>query len=283
MIAHKNARAVAAALLGATAFVFAGAFTPATAAEMKPEAQASEPERAAIEDLVTANHVLTAQGVLDAFGHVSVRDPSNHDRYLMSRSLPAAVVTSQDILVFDLDSKPVNPAQGQVHLYSERYIHGEIYKTHPDVMAVIHTHSPSVVAFGVSGVALRPIQLNAAFLGEQVPVFEIRDQFGADTDLLISTPARGQAVAALLGTHPVVLLRGHGDVVVGSSLPVAVWNAYYTEVNSRELQQALALGSHVTYLSPGEIKSLNAGYEAFASRTWEFLKRQAMTAPGGAR
>jgi HCOMODA/2-hydroxy-3-carboxy-muconic semialdehyde decarboxylase len=250
---------------------------------MKPEAEAAQLERAAVEDLVTANHILTNQGVLDAFGHVIVRDPANHQRYLMSRSLPAALVTSQDVLMFDLDSKPVNPAQSKARLYSERYIHGEIYKTHPDVMAVIHTHSPSVVAFGVSGVALRPIHLNAAFLGERVPVFEIRNQFGADTDLLVSSPARGQAVAALLGTHLVLLLRGHGDVIVGSSLPVAVWNAYYTEVNARELQQALALGSHVTYLSSGEIKSLNAGYEAFAWRTWEFLKRQAMTAPGGGR
>jgi ribulose-5-phosphate 4-epimerase/fuculose-1-phosphate aldolase len=266
---------IAVALSGATGVaVDALSATPTESAS--GARSATQLEQAAIDDLVTANRILTDQGVLDAFGHVSVRDPLNPQRYLMSRSRAAGLVTAKDILVFDLDSNPVDKSQRNTRLYSERYIHGEIYKARPDVMAVIHTHSPAVVAFGVSGVALRPIHLNASFLGEQVPVFEIRDQFGTDTDLLISSPARGKALARLLGDRAVVLLRGHGDVVVGSSLPVAVWNAVYTEVDARELQQAIALGGHVTYLSPQEIKSLNSGYAAFAGRTWDLWKQHAL-------
>jgi ribulose-5-phosphate 4-epimerase/fuculose-1-phosphate aldolase len=240
-------------------------------------------DQSVIDDLVAANRILADQGVLDAFGHISVRDPRDAQHYLMSHWVAPALVTANDISVYDLDSNPVEKSEASRRLYSERYIHGEIYKVRSDVMAIVHTHSPTVVAFGVSGIPFKPILLNAAFLGEIVPVFEIRNQFGADTNLLIDSPGRGMALTEALGGHSVVLMRGHGDVAVGQNIQVAVWNAYYTEVNARVLQQAMSLGGHVTYLSPGEIKTLAEGYARFADRPWQLWKRRVMVENGKAK
>jgi ribulose-5-phosphate 4-epimerase/fuculose-1-phosphate aldolase len=206
-------------------------------------------EAALIDDIVTGSRVLADFGVLDGFGHVSARDPNNPSHFLMSRSLAPALVTLDDIMAFDLDGNALDPRGRSVFL--ERFIHSEIYKARPDVMAVVHTHSPGVVPFTVSQAPLRAIYHNAAFLAAGAPVWDIRRDFGA-TDMLVRNPAIGQSLAQILGDKSVVLMRGHGDVAVGPSVRVAVFRAYYTDINAKLQSQALALGSEVNYLTPEE-------------------------------
>src|SRR5438093_11377717 len=180
-------------------------------------ASAGPVDPALIEDLVAANRILVDQGVVDGYGHVSVRHDKAADRYLMSRSLAPELVTVADIMEYDLDSVPVDPRGRAVYL--ERFIHGEIYRVRPDVRAVVHNHSPSVIPFGVTGAPLRPLYHMSAFLWPGVPVFEIRSAGGPATDMLIRDAALGQALARSLGAGPVALMRGHGAVVVGASVP----------------------------------------------------------------
>ncbi len=165
-----------------------------------------------IEDLVAAYRILAEHRNIDAYGHVSVRDENDPNRYLLARSLAPEVVTEADIITYDLDSKPLDD-NGRVSV-RERFIHGEIYKTRPDVMAVVHNHSPTVVPFSITGVHLRPLFHMAAFVGLGVPLFEIRD-FEKGTDLLVKSNALGAALAGVLGDKPAALMRGHGAVVVG--------------------------------------------------------------------
>jgi HCOMODA/2-hydroxy-3-carboxy-muconic semialdehyde decarboxylase len=193
-----------------------------------------------IADLAAASRILAAQGVVDGFGHVSMRHPDTPDRYLMARSLAPALVTPEDIIEYDLDSNACNAAGRSSFL--ERFIHGEIYKARPDVMAVVHSHSPSVIPFGLVDVPMRAMFHNAAFLASGVPVFEIREKFGA-TDLLVSDGAKGVALAQVMGRHDVVLMRAHGSVACGPNLESAVFRAVYTEVNARIQHWTVALGN----------------------------------------
>src|SRR5215469_15006549 len=170
---------------------------------------------ALIDDLVAANRILAHEKVLDGYGHVSVRDPKDPNHYWMARSIAPALVTAADIIEFDLDSNPID-AKGR-GVYKERFIHGEIYKARPDVMAVVHSHSPTIVPFSVSKTPLRPILHVAGFLGMGPPVFEIRDA-GGDTNLLVETPALGKALAAGLGKGDIVLMRGHGDTIATANV-----------------------------------------------------------------
>jgi HCOMODA/2-hydroxy-3-carboxy-muconic semialdehyde decarboxylase len=225
--------------------------------------------QALVNDLVAANHILSAHGIVDAFGHVSVRTAPGASRYLISRSLAPAQVTSDDILELDLDSKPV--ADDSRGLYLERFIHGEIYKARPDVMSVVHCHAPSLIPYGITGVALRPVYHNSSFVGEGVPVFEIRDAAG-DTDMLVSSPALGAALARTLEKKPAVLMRGHGAVIVGKSIMESVARSVYLEVNARVQSQAIASGYPVNYLSPEEVAKRGAVDEF--SRAWELWKRE---------
>jgi HCOMODA/2-hydroxy-3-carboxy-muconic semialdehyde decarboxylase len=225
-----------------------------------------------IEDLVAANRILVDQGVLDGYGHVSVRHDRDPDRYLMSRSIAPELVTAADIMEYDLDNVPVDP-RGR-SLYLERFIHGEVYRARPDVKAVVHHHSPSVIPFGVSPQALRPIYHMAAFLGEGAPVFEIR-KFGGLTDLLVRNPALGRALAQTLGAQATALMRGHGAVVVGPSIQHAVARSVYMEMNARLQQQALALGP-VTYLDPEEARKADASVSGTYGRPWELWKKKAL-------
>ncbi len=221
-----------------------------------------------IDDLVTANHILASEGILDGYGHVSVRDPANPNHYFLSRSL--APVTAADIIEYDLDS---NPANGDNRAgYRERFIHGEIYKARPDVMAVVHDHSPAVIPFSVSSVPLRAVSHMAAFIGEGIPVFEIRDVDGM-TDMLVSSPKRGRALATLLGKFPAALMRGHGAAVVGESVKVAVGRAVYLDLNARVQEQAILLGGSVKYFEPEEAKK-TAPQDGF-ERAWDVWKRKA--------
>src|SRR5258708_18508362 len=171
------------------------------------------------EDLVLAYRILAAHGVVDAYGHVSLRTAKNPRRYLLARAMAPELVTADDILEFDLDSNPVKDAKAA--LYLERYIHGEIFKRRPDINAVVHNHSPSVIPFGVTTVPLRPLFNTGAFIGEGVPTFQIR-AFQDSGDLIIKTPHLGHALATTLGAKPAALMRGHGAVVVGESLMLAV-------------------------------------------------------------
>jgi HCOMODA/2-hydroxy-3-carboxy-muconic semialdehyde decarboxylase len=227
-----------------------------------------------IEDLVAANRILADQGVVDGYGHVSVRHEKSADRYLMARSIAPELVTAADIMEYDLDSTPVD-ARGRTS-YLERFIHGEIYRVRPDVRAIVHNHSPSVIPFGVTGVPLRPLYHMSAFLSAGVPVFDIRQASGGMTDMLVRTAALGQALARTLGTRPVALMRGHGAVVVGASLPLVVFRSVYTEVNARLQSQAMALGGQVTYLDPEEARLAEASVSGTAPRPWELWKKKAL-------
>jgi HCOMODA/2-hydroxy-3-carboxy-muconic semialdehyde decarboxylase len=232
---------------------------------------AGPPDPALIDDLVAANRILADQGVVDGYGHVSVRHDKSPDRYLIARSLAPELVTAADILELDLDSDPVD-AHGR-KLYLERYIHGEIYKARADVKSVVHHHSPAVIPFGITKVPLRPVFHMAAFVGLGVPIFEIRDA-GGMTDMLVRSPELGRALAATLGDKPAALMRGHGAVVVGGSLPEAVGRSIYLQMDARLQAQAMALGGEITYLDAQEVRKVQ---EAFGyDRAWELWKRKAL-------
>jgi HCOMODA/2-hydroxy-3-carboxy-muconic semialdehyde decarboxylase len=240
----------------------------AVLASRKLFAQASR--QSLIEDLVDANHILFAQGIVDAFGHISVRTAPSASRYLLSRSIAPAQVTAADIVEFDLDSKP---AAGDTRTaYLERFIHGEIYRARADVMSVVHCHTTSLIPFGITNVPLRPVYHNSSFVGQGIPVFEIREGAG-DTDMLVSNPELGKALAKALADKPAVLMRGHGAAVVGKSIMEAVARSVYLEVNARVQAQAMAMGREVNYLSPGEVKKRGATDEY--GRAWDLWKRQA--------
>jgi ribulose-5-phosphate 4-epimerase/fuculose-1-phosphate aldolase len=265
---------LSAIIFGGVLVVFAMTTAPA---QMTPAPQPPAGlEASLLDDLVAANRVLAQKGVLDALGHVSVRDPRDPNRYWMSRSLAPALVTPSDIMEFDLDSNPID-REGR-SLYVERFIHGEIYKARPDVNAIVHSHSPTVIPFSVTKVPLQPVLHNASFLAFGAPVFDTRT-IAADSDLLIRTPAFGEALAKALGsTAAVVLLRGHGDAVVASSLPDAVFRAYYTEVNAREQEQAIALGGKdVEYITPEEAATREKESHQSFARAWELWKREVMS------
>jgi ribulose-5-phosphate 4-epimerase/fuculose-1-phosphate aldolase len=234
-------------------------------------------DRAFIDDLVAANRTLARLGVLDAFGHVSVRDPRNPRRYLISRSIAPESVSAADILLLDLDSQTVDAKDDGKLLYRERFIHGEIYKARPDVNAVVHSHSPTVVPFTVTQAKLRPLLHNAGFLGLGVPLFEIRKSVGDGTDLMILTPNLGKDLAKKLGKDAaVVLMRGHGDSVVGPSLPNAVFRAYYTEINARQQLAAITIGGPINFMTRAEAITSNDAMLRASARPWALWRKTAL-------
>ena len=226
----------------------------------------------AIDDLVTANHILHDHAVVDAFGHVSVRQPERSDHFLLARAMAPSLVGAADIVAY---SPAGEPAPGETRRsYVERFIHSEIYRARPDVTAIVHSHAISVIPFTVSSVALRPVFHMAGFLAA-LARFDIQDVAGRPTDLLVSDPALGRALAAALGDANVVLMRGHGWVAVGRSLAEAVYRAIYTEVNARVQANALALGGAVRYLDETEARLCDATIAANLSRPWELWTRAA--------
>jgi ribulose-5-phosphate 4-epimerase/fuculose-1-phosphate aldolase len=239
----------------------------------------STTEAGLIDDLVAANRILADQGVLDGFGHVSARHDKDPGRFLLARSMAPALVTAADIMEFDLDSNAIEARRRTGYL--ERFIHGEIYRARPEVQAVVHSHSPAVIPFGVVGVALRPIFHLGGFLGAGAPVFEIRDAGGPATDMLIRNPTLGAALAQTLGDAPVALMRGHGNVVVGRSIREAVFRAVYTEVNARLASEALRLGGgQVAFLNEEEAKAAAETNSAQIGRPWELWKAKALRENG---
>ena len=220
-----------------------------------------------INELVAANRILFRQGVVDAYGHVSTRHPQLPDTFLISAGKAPALVSPEHIVELDFDGREIRGTPQS--LYLERFIHAEIYRARPDVGAVVHSHSPSVLPFSVVPSApLRPICHMSGFLHLGAPVFEIRDSAGNGTDLLISTPQLGRALAQSLGSRSVVLMRGHGSTVIGRNLREAVFQAIYTEVNARLQREALALGSP-TFLTAEEAAACVASVSASADRAWD--------------
>ena len=230
------------------------------------------PER--IADVAAAARILAARGVVDGFGHVSMRHPDAPDRYLMSRALAPARVTPADIVEYDLDSEACDPQAPKGFL--ERFIHGQIYRARPDVGAVVHSHSPSVIPFGLAKAPMQACFHNAAFLAGGVPVFDIARDYGA-TDMLVSDNAKGVSLARCLGDRPVALMRAHGSVATGPSLEVAVFRAVYTEVSARVQHWALALaepGEELAVLSDEEGALADVPNQTAGMRAWDLWREE---------
>jgi len=225
-------------------------------------------------DLVAAYRILATQGVIDAYGHVSLRSPRNPQRYYLARSIAPEQVTVDDLIEYDLDSRPLDD-RGRESV-RERFIHGEIFKTRPEVMAVVHNHSPSVVPFSVTGVPMRALFHMASFVADGLPNFEIRD-VKPGSDLLVKDPALGQALAKTLGSKPAALMRGHGSVVVGENLPRAVGRSIYLELSARLQMQALLLagpGGRITYMDAAEVQASDP-VQNYA-RAWPMWRAKAL-------
>lgn len=227
-----------------------------------------------VEDLVVASRTLAEHGVIDAYGHASARSDRNSQRYLMARNVAPELVTAEDILEYDLDSNPVD-AKGRA-VYQERFIHGEIYKARPDVMAIVHNHSPSVVPFACTGHEMRPIFHMSAFIGLGVPSWDIRDaQKG--TDMLVRTPQLGEHLAKHLGKHPAVLMRGHGSTVVAENIQRAVGRTIYLEMNARMQFQATVLAGEsgdIVFMDDAEVAA-NVSWQNY-ERSWDLWKSKAL-------
>jgi len=226
-----------------------------------------------LRDLAAASRILAAQGVVDGFGHVSMRHPGAAERYLMARSIAPALVTAGDIIEYDLDSNPCN-ANGRGS-FLERFIHGEIYKARPDIGALVHSHSPSVIPFGLVKVPMRAMFHNAAFIAAGVPVFDIREKFGA-TDMLVGNGAKGVALAQVMEKKDIVLMRAHGSVACGPTLQTAVFRAVYTEVNARIQHWTAALGGGAPAAALGaeEGRLADAVNETAGRRAWDLWRAQ---------
>jgi ribulose-5-phosphate 4-epimerase/fuculose-1-phosphate aldolase len=236
----------------------------------KPKPAAS---RDLVENLVAGSRILAAHGVLDAYGHISARSDKRPERFLISRSRAPALVTAADLMELGADSEP---AGGDTRKgFIERYIHGEIYRTRPDVMAVVHSHSPSVIPFGATRTRLRPIYHMGSFLWSGAPVFDIR-KAREDNDLLIRDRPLGKALAEALGRCTCVLMRGHGMTVVGGSVQEAVFRAIYTEMNARLQLQAEQLEGPIEFLSEEEGRRSTASNAGTLERPWELWKAQAL-------
>ncbi|HIL95016.1 MAG TPA: class II aldolase/adducin family protein [Pseudomonadales bacterium] len=225
-----------------------------------------------IADLAAASRILAAQGVVDAYGHVSQRHPDAPERYLMSRSMAPALVTPYDIMEYNLDNEACD-ANGRGS-FLERFIHGEIYKARPDINSVVHSHSPSVIPFGLVDVKMQAMFHNAAFLAGGVPVFDISKKFGA-TDMLVSDGDKGVAFAECMGIKDIALMRAHGSVACGPTLQVAVFRAILTEVNARVQHWTVALsdGGKIAALDDEEGVLADGPNKGAALRGWELWRK----------
>ena len=227
----------------------------------------------AISTVVTANRILAREGIVDALGHVSLRHPEHPDRYLLSCSRSPELVVEDDIMTFTLDGEAVG---GDARTpYTERFIHGALYEARPELTSVVHNHAYDVIPFGVTEAPLRPVIHVAAAIGEQVPVWDIRERFG-DTNLLVTNMEQGRDLAACVGDGAAALMRGHGAVTCGPTIEAAVLTAIYLAVNAQILEKAAALGE-VKYLTPGEVELCRQALlsDIAVARIWQYLARRA--------
>ena len=220
--------------------------------------------RGAISELVTANRVVAHLKLVDSFGHVTVRNPENPQTFFMSRSRAPSLVTKEDILEFNLDGTPVD-ARG-FRPYLERFIHAALYRARPDVIAVCHNHAYELLPLAITKTVMRPALHTAAVIGPEVPVWDIRDEFG-DTNLLVTSNETGDSLARAVGRGRAALMRGHGSVVAGKSIMDVVFTTYYLRLNAEVLIKAISTGREITYLSPGEV--IQAGEVQAQDRAWE--------------
>ena len=253
-------------LWGAAALVVTGASSAEQARMVRP---GDKQRGALLDDLVTANRILAAQNIVDGFGHISVRTAPGSPHFYISRSLAPAQVTAADIMEFDLDGVAQNNDTRAP--YSERFIHAGVYTARPEVMSVVHCHTASLIPYGITKIALRPVYHNSSFVGEGIPVWEIREAGGV-TDMLVRNADLGKSLAATLGNKPAALLRGHGAVVVGNTIMDAVARSIYLDVNARIQTQALSLGGNIEYLSDQEVAKRATADEY--GRPWDQWKRQ---------
>jgi ribulose-5-phosphate 4-epimerase/fuculose-1-phosphate aldolase len=206
--------------------------------------------REAISELVTANRVIAHLKLVDSFGHITIRNPENPQRFFMSRSRAPSLVMKEDILEFNLDSSPVD-LRG-FSPYKERFIHGALYRARQDVISVCHNHAHELLPLAVTKTAMRPALHSASVIGHEVPVWDISDEFG-DTDLLVTSNEMGDSLARAVGKGKAALMRGHGSVIAGKSLRDAVFTTFYLRLNAEVLIKALSMGKEITYLSPSEV------------------------------
>jgi ribulose-5-phosphate 4-epimerase/fuculose-1-phosphate aldolase len=229
-----------------------------------------------LEELVTANRILAREGVVDAFGHVSVRHPELGDRFILSRARAPECIEVADLMEFTLEGVAIDPAGRKP--YAERFIHAAVYEARPDVQAVVHNHSASVIPFGVTGTPLRPVMHMCASMGPHVPLWDSRTAFG-DTNLLVTNMNMARDLATALGRRSVALMRGHGVVVAGQSLRDVVFNSVYFELNAALQWKASSLGP-INFLTDGEIEAVVRTRGAFTyERAWEYWCRRAGREP----
>jgi ribulose-5-phosphate 4-epimerase/fuculose-1-phosphate aldolase len=225
-----------------------------------------------LRNLVIANHILAHEGGVDAYGHISVRHPERSDRFFLSGSRSPELVALDDIIEYDLDCNPID-LRGRAQ-YTERPIHGAIYRKRPDVMSVVHNHAYEVIPFTVAqGVRLRPLLHVAAGIGAEIPVWDIRHRFG-DTNLLVTTLSQGGDLADELGANRVVLMRGHGAAVAGTSIEDTVHTSVHLKINAQIQTEAMRMGGDIAYLSEGEIAAMQKSSAGHA-RAWEYWTRRA--------
>ena len=251
------------------ALAFATVFAAPCLAQNNP----TDSDEARIADLVTASHMLANEGILDSFGHVSTRSLQNPERFFMPRAMAPALVTRADIVEVGLDCKPVAP--NAPRLNGERYIHCQVYKARSDVQSVIHTHDGAVLPFGIAGVPLKPVVAQAGFLPPETPLFEVRDANANEQKrgMLVLNANLGDALARTLGRNPVVLMRGHGETVVGRSVREATVRTLYTRINAQAQSAAMALNPKITAMNESELET-NAAENFDADRPWQnYLQR----------
>ncbi len=231
-------------------------------------------------ELALANRIVANEGVLDAFGHVSMRHPDNPNRYFLSRSRAPQLVSPEDFIEYDLDSRPVR--EPSVTQYSERVIHGEIYKARPDVMSVCHHHSPAFMPLLATGTDYVPVFHLGAVGGIKPPVWDQHDEFG-DTNMLVVKPAEGASLARALGQASMVLMKRHGVTAVGVNVRDCVFRTIYSDRNAAYQAQALAIGGKLDFLSPGEteISGSIATKTTGLVRAWEYWEMRVTKAGGG--
>src|ERR1700737_2543549 len=219
-----------------------------------------------IQDLVVANRILAREDVVDAYGHVSVRNPDNPQHFFISRSLSPELVEREDIVELGLDGQPVRDEKRS--LYLERFIHAAILEARPEINAVVHARGEGTLAVGLAqATPLRPVIHSGSFIGANVPVWDIADRFG-DTNLLVTNMEQGRDLAKCLGGNNVALMRGHGFASAGRSLIEVVRMSGYLPRNARALLRAKQLGGEIKYLAPGEINARNRGYSPYSTETW---------------
>ncbi|MFN3657043.1 MAG: class II aldolase/adducin family protein [Pseudolabrys sp.] len=233
-----------------------------------------------LRELALANRMVANEGVLDAFGHVSMRHPGNPNRYFLSRSRAPELVAPEDLIEYDLDSRPIaEPGVGQ---YSERVIHGEIYKARPDVMSVCHHHAPGFMPLLATRADYVPVFHLGAVGGIKPPYWDQRDEFG-DTNMLVVKPEEGASLARALGAGWLVLMNRHGVTAAGASVRDCVFRTIYSARNAEYQAQAMAIGGAIAALSPGEAERAGniTGTTTGLTRAWEYWAMRVAKAGGG--